>query len=189
MPKISVVMGIYNCADTLSEAIDCIVKQTEKDWELIMCDDGSNDNTYKIAMQYKNKYPNKIVVLRNECNLGLNETLNRCLEVSKGKYIARMDGDDLCVSNRFELEERILDDKPEIAIVSSDMQFFDETGIWGYISHPTNPTKYDLIKDTPFCHAACMVRKEAYDRVKGYTSRRRLLRVEDYHLWMNHYIK
>lgn len=184
MPKISVVMGIYNCADTLSEAIDCIVKQTEKDWELIMCDDGSNDNTYKIAMQYKNKYPNKIVVLRNECNLGLNETLNRCLEVSKGKYIARMDGDDLCVSNRFELEERILDDKPEIAIVSSDMQFFDETGIWGYISHPTNPTKYDLIKDTPFCHAACMVRKEAYDRVKGYTSRRRLLRVEDYHLWM-----
>lgn len=184
MPKISVIMGIYNCADTLDEAISCIIDQTERDWELIMCDDGSLDNTYNIALKYKEQYPQKIIVLKNESNLGLNATLNRCLEVARGKYIARMDGDDRCTVNRFELEMDVLDNKPEIAIVSSDMQFFDETGIWGYISHPTNPTKYDLIKDTPFCHAACMVRKEAYDKVKGYTTSKRLLRVEDYHLWL-----
>lgn len=187
MPKISVIMGIYNCADTLSDAINCIINQTEKDWELIMCDDGSSDNTYEIALQHKKKYPDKIIVLRNEHNLGLNETLNKCLRIAKGKYIARMDGDDLCVPNRFELEMHILENKPEIAVVSSDMQFFDETGTWGYISHPTNPTKYDLIKDTPFCHAACMVRKEAFDKVKGYSVDKRLLRVEDYHLWMKMY--
>lgn len=184
MPKISVIMGIYNCEDTLDEAIDCIIRQTVDDWELVMCDDGSRDNTYNIALEYQKKYPQKIVVLRNESNLGLNATLNKCLSAAQGKYIARMDGDDHCTSNRFEVEMRVLDNNTNIAIVSSDMQFFDETGIWGYISHPTNPTKYDLIKDTPFCHAACMVRREAYEKVKGYTIKKNLLRVEDYHLWL-----
>ncbi len=184
MPKISVIMGIYNCQDTLVEAIDCIVKQTEEDWEFIMCDDGSYDNTYAIALEYEKKYPKKIIVLRNESNLGLNATLNKCLSVAKGKYIARMDGDDRCAPNRFEIEVKVLDNNPDIAIVSSDMQFFDETGVLGYISHPTNPTKFDLIKDTPFCHAACMVRREAYEKVKGYSINKKLLRVEDYHLWL-----
>ena len=58
-PVISVIMGIYNCGDTLSEAIECIVNQTFSDWELIMCDDGSNDDTYEIAISYKEKYPEK----------------------------------------------------------------------------------------------------------------------------------
>ena len=102
MPKISVIMGILNCADTLDEAIECIINQTEKDWELIMCDDGSLDDTYKIALKYKEQYPGKVVVLKNEHNLGLNATLNNCLAVAKGNYIARMDGDDRCSINRFE---------------------------------------------------------------------------------------
>ena len=54
-PVISVIMGIYNCGDTLSDAIECIVNQTFSDWELIMCDDGSNDDTYEIAISYKKK--------------------------------------------------------------------------------------------------------------------------------------
>ena len=56
-PIISVIMGIYNCGDTLSEAIECIINQTFKDWELIMCDDGSRDNTYEIATSYKVRDP------------------------------------------------------------------------------------------------------------------------------------
>ena len=91
-PVISVIMGIFNCGDTLSEAIECIVNQTFSDWELIMCDDGSNDDTYEIAISYKEKYPEKIIVLQNEKNRGLNYTLNKCLKQAKGKYIARMDG-------------------------------------------------------------------------------------------------
>lgn len=189
MPKISVIMGIYNCAGTLSEAINCILNQTEKNWELILCDDGSTDQTYNIALRYKKKYPNKIVVLRNKRNLGLNATLNKCLAVAKGQYIARMDGDDRCTENRFSKEMEVLENNPKIAIVSSDMEFFDENGIWGYISHPTRPTKKDLLRGTPFCHAPCMVRKEAYDEVNGYTVKKRLLRVEDYHLWLKMYTK
>ena len=96
-PVISVIMGIYNCGDTLSEAIECIVHQTFSDWELIMCDDGSNDDTYEIAISYKEKYPEKIIVLQNEKNRGLNYTLNKCLKQARGKYIARMDADDISV--------------------------------------------------------------------------------------------
>ena len=100
-PKISVIMGIYNCAETLDEAVNSILGQTETNWELIMCDDGSTDNTYVIAEKYVQQYPNKIVLIRNDKNRGLNYTLNRCLKKAKGKYIARMDGDDLSLSERF----------------------------------------------------------------------------------------
>lgn len=186
-PVISVIMGIYNCGDTLSEAIECIVNQTFSDWELIMCDDGSNDDTYEIAISYKEKYPEKIIVLQNEKNRGLNYTLNKCLKQAKGKYIARMDGDDRCDKERFAIEINVLEKKPEIAIVSTDMEFFDESGVWGKISHPEYPVPEDFVKESPFCHAPCMVKREAYMKVKGYSVSDKLLRVEDYHLWIKMY--
>lgn len=186
-PVISVIMGIYNCGDTLSEAIECIVHQTFSDWELIMCDDGSNDDTYEIAISYKEKYPEKIIVLQNEKNRGLNYTLNKCLKQARGKYIARMDGDDRCDKERFAIEINVLEKEPEISIVSTDMEFFDESGVWGKISHPEYPVPEDFVKESPFCHAPCMVKREAYMKVKGYSVSDKLLRVEDYHLWIKMY--
>lgn len=186
-PQISVIMGIFNCQDTLDEAIESILQQTVYDWELIMCDDGSSDNTYWIADRYRKEYPDKIVLLKNATNQGLNSTLNRCLLVARGKYIARMDGDDICSPNRFERELAVFQKEPSVDIVSSDMVYFDETGSWGCIAHSTYPTVRDFLKGTPFCHAPCMVKKEAYDAVGGYTESSKLLRVEDYHLWMKMY--
>ena len=84
-PEISVIMGMYNCADTLSEAIESILNQTMKEWELIMCDDGSSDATYEVAELYMKRYPEKMILLRNRENRGLNYTLNRCLKAAKGK--------------------------------------------------------------------------------------------------------
>ena len=78
-------MGMYNCADTLSEAIESILNQTMKEWELIMCDDGSSDATYEVAELYMKRYPEKMILLRNRENRGLNYTLNRCLKAAKGK--------------------------------------------------------------------------------------------------------
>ena len=95
MPEISVIMAIYNCADTVACAIDSILNQTYSDWELILCDDGSVDDTYKIAEEYKNKYPDKIKLIKNPSNQGLPASLNNCLKKASGKYIARMDGDDI----------------------------------------------------------------------------------------------
>lgn len=185
--KISVIMGIYNCDGTLGEALDCIVNQSYTNWEVIMCDDCSVDNTIEVAEQYVIRYPGKFVLLKNEVNQGLNYTLNKCLERATGDYIARMDGDDLCEQDRFEKEVKVLTVNPEIAIVSTDMNFFDDEGIWGRTHVPKCPNKFDFLKATPFCHAACMVRKEAYDAVRGYSVAKKLLRVEDYHLWIKMY--
>lgn len=186
-PEISVIMGMYNCADTLSEAIESILNQTMKEWELIMCDDGSSDATYEVAELYRKRYPEKMILLRNRENRGLNYTLNRCLKAAKGKYIARMDGDDICLPERFAAEYETLETEKTISIVSTDMGYFDQTGIWGKISHPEYPKKKDFLYGSPFCHAPCMVRKEAYDAVDGYTEKKSILRVEDYHLWIKMY--
>ena len=188
-PVISIISGIYNCAGTLSEAIDSILAQTVTNWEWILCDDASGDDTYVVAKAYADQYPGKFVLLKNEQNMGLNYTLNRCLEHAKGKYIARMDGDDLCSPERFAEELRCLEENPDIAIVSTDMEFFDETGTWGRISHPEYPKGRDFLKGSPFCHAPCMVRRAAYEAVGGYTVDKKLLRVEDYHLWIKMYAK
>ena len=187
MPKVSVIMGIYNCAETLPEAIDCILAQTFEDWEMILCDDGSSDNTYAVASRYAAEYPDRIRLLKNERNRGLNHTLNRCLREARGMYIARMDADDLCAPQRFAVQVETLDVQPEIAIVSTAMEFFDESGVWGRIDHPEYPENRDFLHGSPFCHAPAMVRKEAFDAVEGYSEENRLLRVEDYHLWMKMY--
>ena len=126
-------------------------------------------------------------MLQNEKNRGLNYTLNKCLKQAKGKYIARMDGDDRCDKERFAIEINVLEKEPEIAIVSTDMEFFDESGVWGKISHPEYPVPEDFVKESPFCHAPCMVKREAYMKVKGYSVSDKLLRVEDYHLWIKMY--
>ena len=188
MITISVIMGIYNCAATLRDAVNSILQQTVSDWELIMCDDGSSDNTYELALAYAEKYPGKIIVLKNQKNLGLNATLNRCLEVARGEFIARMDADDTCSPDRFAVELAVLQGEPEISIVSTDMTYFDESGAWGVASHPEYPQPKDFLYGTPFCHAPCMVRKAAYDAVGGYSVDTKLLRVEDYHLWLKMYV-
>jgi len=187
MPKISIISGIYNCADTLPEAFESIFNQTVADWEWILCDDGSTDDTYRVAAQYREKDPERIILLKNDRNRGLNYTLNRCLRAAKGEYIARMDGDDRCHPMRFEKELAALECDTQIDIVSSDMSFFDETGTWGLIRHPDMPCAADFLHGSPFCHAPCMVRKRAFDQVGGYSDEKRLLRVEDYHLWLKMY--
>ncbi len=186
-PKISVIMGIYNCADTLPQAIECILNQTEPDWELILCDDGSKDETYAVAQRYREKHPDKIILLKNEKNLGLNKTLNRCLGAARGKYIARMDGDDLCEADRFAIELAELEENPGIAVVSCAMTFFDEGGTWGRNFPKEFPENKDFLRGTPFCHAPCMVRKAACDAVGGYSESDKFLRVEDFDLWVKVY--
>lgn len=183
---ISVIMGVFNCEKTIDEAISSIINQTYTNWELIICDDFSTDSTLDILISYANKYSN-IKVLKNKKNMGLNYTLNKCLASSNGEYIARMDGDDVSNINRFEEEINLLMNCPNISIVSTEMKYFDENGIWGRCHMKERPESIDLLYGTIFCHAPCMVRKEAYDAVGGYSISPLLLRVEDWHLWIKMY--
>lgn len=188
MAKISVLMGIYNCAPTLQEALDSLYAQTYQDFKIILCDDGSKDDTLKIAEDNARQHEN-VIVIKNERNMGLNYTLNHCLKYADTEYVARMDGDDLSMPTRFEKEIKFLDEHPEYAIVSTPMVHFDENGEFmrGAVEEG-EPHKSKFNYGSPFCHAPCMVRTKAYKDVGGYTVDERLLRMEDYNLWMKMYV-
>lgn len=188
-PKISVIMGIYNCADTLGEVIDSILAQTYTNWELIMCDDGSSDNTYDVAKKYAEKYPNKMKLLRHSQNMGLNITLNDCLREAEGEYIGRMDGDDISLPQRFEKEMQAFEEEPELAVVSCPMIYFDENGEWGRgkEGEKSYPQKSQLARGTVHCHAPAIIRKSVMESVGAYTKEKQFLRVEDWNLWTKIY--
>lgn len=187
--KISVIMGIYNCANTLPDAIDSIVNQTYTNWELIMCDDCSSDNTYEVAKKYLDKYPDKVILIKNEVNSKLAYTLNHCLEYATGKYIARMDGDDKCLPDRFEKQIKYLQNHLDIQLVGTAMQQFNEKGNLNLVICSEHTDKWTLSKKMPFNHATIMTYKWVYDSLNGYVVAERTNRGQDYDLWFRFFAK
>lgn len=181
--KVSVIMGIYNCEKTIKQSIDSIINQTYTNWELILCDDHSRDNTYKIAQEYARKYPEKIILIKNAANLRLAATLNHCLQYVTGEYIARMDGDDLSLPERFEKQVNFLNSHPRYQLVGTQMISFDETGDRGIKGIIEKPNRMYLRYNTPFAHATIMMRKEAYEKLGGYKVDSGITRCEDVDLW------
>lgn len=180
MKKISVIMPIYNVEKTLSEAVDSIINQTYTNWQLIMCDDASTDNTYEIARAYADKYPEKIILIKNEKNSKIRVTLNNCLKYADGEYIARMDGDDISVSTRFEKQVSFLENNPKYIVVGTAMIPFDDNGEY--------PVRYyenveDPNKKRSCLHATLLCRREMYDRLGGYCTKWYTNRCEDQYLW------
>lgn len=187
MRKISIIMGIYNCAEYLPQAIDSILAQTYTDWELILCDDGSTDNTYDVADEYVQKYRQKIILIRHETNQFLSASLNDCLKQATGYYVARMDADDKSTPDRFEKQVKFLEDHPDIQLVGTAMQWFNEEGYLGIVLREHFPDRNSLRKGTPFNHATIMTYKEIYDKLGGYTVSERTRRGQDYDLWFRFY--
>lgn len=189
-PKVSVIMGVYNCATTIKESIDSILNQTYTNWELIVCDDCSTDQTYSIIEDIRNQNPDKIVLLKNELNLGLAATLNHCLKYATGDYIARQDGDDLSMLNRFETQVDFLLNHSEYDLVGSKMTSFDEQGIINIRGvEDSIPDKYTFLKSNPFCHATIMARKEVFQHLDGYRVIKKTYRTEDLDLWYRFFEK
>ena len=185
-PLISVLMGVYNCASTVEEAVQSIIDQTVTDWELIICDDGSSDDTFAVVSSLAEKEP-RIVLIRNEHNMGLAPTLNNCLRTARGTYTARMDGDDICAPDRFEKELAVLEADPDCAVVSCGMLSFDEEGVYGQSNYPEKPDKTDFFRMSPFCHAGCMMRKNVLLELGGYNESGEVERFEDFDLWYRLY--
>ena len=186
--KISVLMGIYNCETSLADSILSIINQTYTNWEFIICDDGSSDNSYSIAKKFSD-YDNRIILIKNDKNMGLNYTLNNCLKYASGEFIARQDGDDISHPERFEKQVKFLENNPNFEIVSTPMIFFDENGDWGKSSVITQPTAEAVVTGSPICHAPVMMYKYCMDAVNGYTVNKKMLRVEDVNLWIKLYAK
>ena len=123
--KISVVMAVYNGEKYLRSAIDSILSQTYIDFEFIIIDDCSTDNTANILESYTDS---RIQIIRNEKNLRLPASLNKGLKIAKGKYIARMDADDIAMPDRFEKQVKYLEAHQEVAVIGGSFQVFNEFG-------------------------------------------------------------
>ena len=189
-PLVSVIMGIYNCEDTLSDSIESIINQSYSNWELIMCDDGSKDNTYNIANSYSDRYKDKIKLIKNNENVGLAGSLNNCLKFVSGDYIARQDADDKSVFDRFEKQVEFLEKNIEYDLVGTAMISFDENGekgVRGILPHI--PDKKKLAINPPFCHATIMTKSKVYRELDGYRVTKYTKRCEDIDLWFRFFEK
>jgi glycosyltransferase EpsE len=181
--KVSILMGVYNCEYTLPSSIESIISQNYEDFELIICDDNSRDNSYKIAMDYACKYKDKIKVIKNEKNLTLGPTLNRCLYIATGKYIARHDGDDTYEKDKLKTQVEFLERNPQFDLVGTAMSCFDDNGIYGVRKLKPYPKGIDLMVGTTFAHATIMIKSEVIRNLGGYCEKKSAKGVEDYELW------
>lgn len=186
-PLVSIIMGVYNCEQTLDEAVQSIIEQTYTNWEFIICDDGSRDLSWDKLQAWAGK-DSRIILIQNECNMGLPFTLNHALSHTKGSYIARMDADDLAVLDRFEKQVVFLESHQEYALVGSWIELFDEDrGTWGVRKSKEAPEKEDLLFGSPFVHPAVMMRAEVLNNLGGYRVSKETMRGQDYDLWLRMY--
>lgn len=124
-PKITVLMSVYNGEKYLREAIDSILNQTFMDFEFLIINDGSIDKTADILQSYTDP---RIRIVNNEENMGLTKSLNRGLKIARGRYIARMDADDISYPRRLEVQYEYMEKNPDVGIVDNWVNIIDSEG-------------------------------------------------------------
>jgi glycosyltransferase involved in cell wall biosynthesis len=167
-PLVSVVMAVKNGEKLMREAVDSILNQTFKDFEFIIINDGSTDNTLEILSEYQDP---RIQVYSQE-NEGLARSLNRGVCLSTGKYIARQDHDDISLPTRLQKQVEYLEAHPECGLLGTAAEIWSPKGPTGrYHRHPTsNPLlKFELIFNNPFVHTSWMFRSDIVPQVGYYT--------------------
>lgn len=185
--KVTVLMTVYNCAETIAEAVDSILNQSFKDFCIVLCDDCSVDSTYEILLQ-KYFHLNNIYIIRNNRNLGRATSSNNCLRIIDSEYVARMDGDDISLAGRLQAEVDFLDNNHEFDLVSTPMIYFDEKGDYRIGRAVEYPDISDFSSDTPFCHGPSLIRTNAIKSLGGYSEAKNIIRVEDVDLWYRLYM-
>ena len=185
MPEISVIMGVYNQynRNTLKAAVDSILNQSFKDFEFIIYDDGSNDEAADILKEIT-KNDSRIRLIGKDQNHGLAFSLNACIRESKGRFIARMDADDVSYPDRLLIQRRFLEENPEYDWVGCNIELFDDNGIWGMRRMPERPTEKDYLRFSPYAHPTVMYRADVFERCAGYECSEEMLRCEDYEIFM-----
>lgn len=187
-PAVSIIMGAYNIEHTKTfvRAIDSILDQSFSDFELIICDDGSTDRTWEIITSYAER-DIRIRLLKNEKNIGLAATLNRCIEISRASLIARHDADDFSALDRIQKQVSFLNTHPEMMFVGSNVALFNETGVYACREFPEFPEAKDFKFTMPFVHGALVFRKESVEKAGRYRVSKETRRAEDYDLLMRMY--
>lgn len=184
--KISIIMGVYNGERYLRKGIDSILNQSFKDFEFIICDDGSTDNTWNLLKEYE-ALDSRVHIIKNTQNMGLAYSLNRCIYISQCDILARQDADDFSYFNRLEEQYEFILQHKEYAIIGTCWDNIDENGKkWPSIVKE-KPEIMDMIWDGSFMHPSWMMRKSMLEKVGYYSYNNYTKRDQDYHLVLKLY--
>jgi len=168
-PKVSVLVPVYNAASFLRTTISSVLNQTFSDFELILLNDCSTDNSEEIISEFHDE---RIRYYKNKSNLGISPTRNKLMELARGEYLAVLDNDDVCRQDRLEKQVKYMDSHKDISIVGSYFELFDSTKrsflrrfilslgiVW---CHPEFPTAKDALKGIVLAHPTAMIRKKDF---------------------------
>lgn len=158
-PKISVLMPTYNRADFLSKSVESILSQEYKNFELIIVDDGSTDDSWILLWNYL-KYDSRVRIYFNKKNHGISYTRNRLLDLAKGNYLACIDSDDLSYPNRLRRQSQYMEKHPDIAVTFSYTKINGKINDKYYFNGTTDEAMLNLLFMIPFTHSSMMIRKE-----------------------------
>jgi len=180
-PQVSVIVTAHNYAEYIREALDSIFSQTFGDFEIIIVDDGSTDETPEILREYSYQYPEKVRIITLD-GIGLAGACNRGIETASGEYIVRLDADDYFDENILTVETRYLDANPGVDLVYPDYYTIDKNGeVINHVRLPEVGKEVKLLDRSPLA-AGAMYRKEAWKKLGGYNEA--LSYQEDYDFWV-----
>lgn len=160
MPKLSVIMSTYNDSQYIRESIDSILDQTFRDFEFIIIDDASTDNTVEIIRSYTD---DRIKLIINEENQGLTKNLNKALTYVTGEYIARMDGDDISLPERFAKQVAYLDNHKDVYLIGCAVKSFGASDLIWLLPDDSEELRVRMLIRPVFAHPSFMFRKKLID--------------------------
>lgn len=178
-PRISVIMSVYNSAPFLREAVDSILNQTFGDFEFLIVDDKSTDDSLEILKSYSD---NRIQIFENQENIGLTKSLNKLLKIAKGEFIARMDADDISLPERFEKQVSFLEVNQSVVLCGTQIINSRDNSISSFpITHSHIATS--LLFENPIAHPTVMFNLKANALSILYNEKFDV--AQDYELWTN----
>lgn len=180
MPQTTILIPTYNCGKFISQTIKSILEQKYNDYELLIIDDGSTDDTEEIVAQFVDK---RILYQKNEKNIGIVRTLNKGIQLSSGDYIARMDADDVMLGNRLNEQINFLESNKDYGMVGGWYRITNEKGELLdslYTEQNHEDIKLGLIFRNQFAHPAVTMRTDIAKKLKYKQS---FIYTEDYDLW------
>jgi GT2 family glycosyltransferase len=182
-PKVSVVMSVYNDERYLRDAVESILDQTFRDFEFIIINDGSTDGTVEIIHSYCDP---RIVLVKNDTNVGLTKSLNKGLRLARGEYIARQDPDDLSLPQRLGTQIAYLEQHKHVGLLGTAYYTMDSQG--QHIAtnrHPLRDTeiRWKILFCNAFCHTSVMFRRKVFPTSDIFYDEA-LLYSQDYDLWV-----
>jgi glycosyltransferase involved in cell wall biosynthesis len=182
-PKVTVLMPAYNAGKYIDEAITSVLEQSFADFELLIINDGSTDETEKIIRSFKDPR----IVLINQKNKGLAATLNTGLNLAKADYIARFDADDICYPNRLKIQYDFITTYPGYSIIGSAADYIDANGHFIFTHHPQGHLNEEIqqlkYSVCPFIHSGVFYKKNVIVNNGGYNEY--AYTYEDHFLWVN----